>query len=78
MEGFKFGDFQNLSNHQIKNLAKVSCYVIDKLHTTEVIRYTQGGYTIDTEVKPRCLCITTECVSDNLSSVWFIWLALQL
>ena len=24
-------------------------YVIDKLHTTEVIRYTRGGYAIDTE-----------------------------
>ena len=53
-------------------------HVIDKLHTTEVIRYTLGGYAIDTEAKPRSLCITTECVSDNFSSVWFIWLVLQL
>ena len=31
-------------------------YVIDKLHTTEVIRYTLGGYAIDTEANTRWLC----------------------
>ena len=73
----------NYTVNLLKNsLFPISCHnydghnphVIDKLYTTEVIRYVRGGYAIDTEAKPRCLCITTECVSDNLSSVWFIWL----
>ena len=40
-----------LSHTDIRNYV----YVIDKLHTTdsaEVIRYTRGGYAIDTEAKP--------------------------
>ena len=37
-----------LSHTDIRNYV----YVIDKLHTTEVIRYTQSGYAIDTEAMP--------------------------
>ena len=37
-----------LSHTDIRNYV----YVIDKLHTTEVIRYTRDGYVINTEVKP--------------------------
>ena len=45
-------------------------YVIDKLHTTEVITHARGGYANghrgEAEVS---INITTKCMCDNLSSV---------
>ena len=49
---------------------QIYTYVIDKLHTTEVITHTRGGcanrHRGGAEVS---ICITTECMCDNLSSV---------
>ena len=55
-------------------------FVIDKLHTTEVITHTRGGCANRHrgEAEASICCITTECICDNLSSVYFIWIELQL
>ena len=51
-------------------LVHAHVHVIDKLHTTEVITHTRGGYANrhrgEAEVS---ISITTECMCDNLSSV---------
>ena len=59
---------------ELKNAGVVIAgfYVIDKLHTTEVITHTRGGcanrHRGGAEVSIK-FCITTECMCDNLSSV---------